>query len=796
MFVASLNLKEVSYVEVLEARLALTEKLLHKASSSQLSTETGNSSAPSGSSAWSKDSPVLNHTKSSVGISDPALGPGVEVAAISIRTINDPPPVPEGDDLAFVDLVKNIEDLSITNHTERFMGKSSGALFVKAAVQLKEGYTTDESDWGSRRMEYWTSAPWQKAIRQQSKPSYIFPQPDVISDLIGLYFENSNIYLPLLHRPTFERAVTDDLHLHDHKFGANLLLVCTVASRFSNDPRVFDAGAPLECGWKYFSQVSPTVEEVLFATPTLYDLQNYCLAIQFLEASGPQANWSLIGMGIRAAQEVGAHRRQPGTRPTVESELWKRAFWVLVSYDRITSCTLGRPCALQHDDFDIDLPTECDDEYWEPADPSQAFRQPPGKPSRITFFNAFLRLNNILGFSLRILYSLNKAKAQFAVRDDAWEEHLVAELDSALNKWVDLIPAHLRWDPNRADPVFFRQSTALYSSYYFLQMTIHRPFIPMVRQAAPTALPSLAICTNAARSCAHVADVSCRRMGGTPVVIILPPMAIAGVVLLLNVWSVKRTGLAPHMNTTIAEVHKCMRAIRVCESRWQSAGLFWDILHELANVGQVPLPTPSPPGQSQMPESEATDIAKSAPKRRREHDEGNGDGPRYTESHEPLFQYTGAGASDPFAFADAPFAWVGAPPASTLPMYSTDLGRLPIYDSSSHGRPGGEPPTPQGQSTQYPSQPDWTVPGFVASGSSQSAFDPLASVVQGGTSAEDIFSMIDNDAMAMWVNAPTSLGCVWIACGFSFLVPGHLRLIFVYRVNEWGTYFSHMNENN
>jgi hypothetical protein len=49
------------------------------------------------------------------------------------------------------------------------------------------------------------------------------------------------------------------------------------------------------------------------------------------------------------AQEVGAHRRQTGSH-TVEAELWRRAFWVLISYDRTVSCALGRPCAMQYDE--------------------------------------------------------------------------------------------------------------------------------------------------------------------------------------------------------------------------------------------------------------------------------------------------------------------------------------------------------------------------------------------------------------------------------------------------------------
>ncbi|KAJ6603490.1 hypothetical protein DFH09DRAFT_899313, partial [Mycena vulgaris] len=218
--------------------------------------------------------------------------------------------------------------------------------------------------------------------------------------------------------------------------------------------------------------------------------------------------------------------------------------------------------------FDIDLPTECDDEYWEHEDPEQAFLQPPGTPSCVAFFNSFLRLNNILAFSLRILELLaQQGQGATGGAGPQWEEHLVVEFDSALNKWIESIPEHLRWDPHREDLTFFRQSVALYCGSYHVQMTTHRPFIPMLRQAAPTALPSPAICTNAARSCSHVADVSCRRMNGTPAILLLPSLTTACVVLLLNVRSTKRTGLAPYMNTTITEVHKCMVAIRVCEER-------------------------------------------------------------------------------------------------------------------------------------------------------------------------------------------------------------------------------------
>ena len=76
---------------------------------------------------------------------------------------------------------------------------------------------------------------------------------------------------------------------------------------------------------------------------------------------------------------------------------------VLVTLDRFISSALGRPCAIHDEDFDLDLPIECDDEYWTNEDPTQAWKQPPGKPSVVAYFNCILRLNQILAFALRTI---------------------------------------------------------------------------------------------------------------------------------------------------------------------------------------------------------------------------------------------------------------------------------------------------------------------------------------------------------------------------------------------------------
>lgn len=55
--------------------------------------------------------------------------------------------------------------------------------------------------------------------------------------------------------------------------------------------------------------------------------------------------------------------------------------------------------------FDLDMLVECDEEYWEHPDPEQAFKQPPGIPSRAAYWIATMKLTDILGFAHRTIVS-------------------------------------------------------------------------------------------------------------------------------------------------------------------------------------------------------------------------------------------------------------------------------------------------------------------------------------------------------------------------------------------------------
>ncbi|KAJ7304700.1 fungal-specific transcription factor domain-containing protein [Mycena albidolilacea] len=719
-----------SYLEM-QAQLEHSEALVRQLRAELANAHFANSSSTTLSTSASNSPPETDKASgSNTDFDMPTAMLNIMRATLDSLTL--PKPLHE-EDLAEVGIADKFENLSMSadtgGHSHRFLGKSSGIGLVNAALNFKKDVNGDRypeqslgdhskrhaDTWTSRRLRYWTWKPLDTGGPMRRAFAFMFPSYPLMSELIDLYFTHSNMYLPLLHRPTFERSVAKGLHLRDDGFAGTLLLVCAIASRWSMDPATAEKG--LECGWEWFDQV-PLAGNRLLSRPTLYDLQHYCLAALFLEASSmPQAWWTLVGVGLRLAQDIGVHRRKGAVEvPTVESELYKRAFWVLLYLERTFSCSLGRTCSVEYDEFDIDPLIECDDEFWE--HPTHPFQQPAGVPSRVTFFNILMRLNHILSFCLRMMYSLRKVPA-LCPFTDAWLEDAVADMDSALNKWRGQIPGHLRWDSTRKDPVFFDQSVVLLKS-------------------APTALPSLAACTSAARACATLVDIQRQRTGNVTTILNLNAAFTSGLILLLKILSGMRTGMLPDSSRDMVHVHNCMEIVRMYEDRWQNAGML-DTLAELASVGRLPHPnsqTPAGPN-SHSPYHNINRTGERASGQYADHPPSADDatsiflGPQSSsQSFDPPLQFHAPYAPGPY-YADG----VGADPGMLQFVPSS-------FDSSVPFQSG----TFQREEMLYP--------------------DPA----QASRELESMM-IIDSDAMAVWTNAP--MGLV---------------------VDDWGAYFSNFNE--
>ncbi|THU82328.1 hypothetical protein K435DRAFT_844426 [Dendrothele bispora CBS 962.96] len=604
-------------------------------------------------------------------------------------------------------------------------GDEEEETIMEPGLKPAQAFRTSLSEWkhlffSVRRPRFWDEKDedtrgcfeFGKLSSASSFPTYTFPSPTHLRSLIITYFTQYNVYLPLLHRPTFERAVfEEELHLRDKTFGALVLVVCAIATCGSGGQGVEEEkeddvgrrtrqgerkrereGQRKGLGWEWLQQIP--IERFVFGQPiSLHLMQMLCLYTYHLQGICPHSDtaWVLSGIAIRLAQAAGLHRRKsssssrgfkagpsPGTdaktngggeRPTnasgpglgpshtAESELWKRVFWVLIFMDTFISSWFGRPRAISWHDFDIEPLIECDDEYWpgEPAtlststvspqaqdglklpDSSQkAFVQPPGKPSLISFWTCTTRMLKIIAYMQKTIYAIRKSdigqKHPISAMD--YHKQAVTDLDSALNQWLDSVPQHLQWSTtsssssslsssSSSSQIFFNQSTLLYTLYYWVQIQVHRRFIPRpstgpsggsgggVVSSSYELYPCLTICTNAARSCLRVVETSCKRNFGGLFATAHFPFSLfnAALILIINLWKgIQNIDSEPvpkvqlrsktdvvDVHKEMADIYKCVDLMRLCEASYPISGRLIDVLNTLIAATNYLPPSPSGP---------------------------------------------------------------------------------------------------------------------------------------------------------------------------------------------------------
>ncbi|KAF9482141.1 hypothetical protein BDN70DRAFT_853837 [Pholiota conissans] len=602
---------QASYIRNLEERLERMERSFQEANmrpdneptreGSTASEETHHSSPSAGGTSSSKSAVDAAYSK------HPALKSIIAKFEPGSPNLSPSDDSSEVEDLAHVALTESMNQLSIANMEHRYFGQASAFMFLKQTSTVKSEITgaPDKLDPKTfRRPLYWDIRPWELNLATSNEPVYVYPAEDLLKTLVLIYFEKVNLIYPILHEPTFRKMLSEKQHLWDTSFGMTVLLVCANASRYSSDPRAMlpGDGSGLSSGWHWFSQV-PIHRNPLFYKSTIYDLQYFVLASLYLTSTSvPHTAWTVLGLAMRIAQEKGIHRRQGNNqKPTVEGELRKRAFWCMVGLDRVVASFLGRPCIMQDEDFDVDYPVECDDEYWETEDPDQAFKQPPGKPCKIASFICNLKICEIIAVTLKTLYSTKKFKVTSGQRGDEWERLVVLQLDSSMNKWKDTLPQHLSWEPiGERETMFFDQAVNLHALYYYTQVLIHRPFLT---KKSVLSFPSLAMCTNAARSCGKLLE-TVQDKPAAPYNLIIAAFS-TGLVLVLNLWGHQRSGLFNRPSSELEGLQRCNNLLKECEKRYRIAGRFRDMLEAISSFDDfqpiASTPYVSPPNVSYQP---------------------------------------------------------------------------------------------------------------------------------------------------------------------------------------------------
>ena len=524
--------------------------------------------------------------------------------------------------------------LDIKDTPWRFHGKASPHHLLLTFREIR--YTNGSSDDSllagiqkNMRKEYWRVPEWEAVIASENLHPIdysIWPEDDLARVLVASYFESTNFHLPLLNRTIFERQYASGLYKTNHDFAKVCLMVFANGARYVDDERVYwpvndavseegkerlrtdqDGTRKYSAGWIYLRALL-IMGKSLMQGPNLYDFQCQVLFCVFLHGSAvPHLTWLCSGMGLRAAQEIGIHVRSILIHADpIERALFNRAFWCLYHIDRINCAGIGRSVALQDCDFDADYPIAVGDEYWDTGDPERNFKQPEdaGLPEVVAFIH-LLKLDHIIGAALRTIYAINKTPEHRA--DFNGQRAIVVELDSALNSWADAVPDGLRWDPTRADQQLFEHSAVLYAHYYYCQILVHRPFIPTPKNPNAIGLPSLAICSNASRSICNILDAVLRRgrqRGSLPGralnINFLLPAWIAAVVLLITIYSGKQQ--TQERERAIADVKRCISAMKEMELTFRLAGKLTDILMETSTEAQSLGDTPPQQGRKRTHE--------------------------------------------------------------------------------------------------------------------------------------------------------------------------------------------------
>ena len=182
--------------------------------------------------------------------------------------------------------------------------------------------------------------------------------------------------------------------------------------------------------------------------------------------------WNTLGLAIRIGQGIGlhvdsthkaSHKRTTHQPKLVEQELRRRAWYSMYVLDRLLALQLGRPMAIQEEDFAVLLPSReeinsYDDhidalspqsndlEHNVIADQSQIPEQalsslPIHQPSAMDYLLHVIQFSHILGQVSRQLYH----PTQIEFSPEAMLP-TTRSLNATLLDWKEALPEHLRFD--------------------------------------------------------------------------------------------------------------------------------------------------------------------------------------------------------------------------------------------------------------------------------------------------------------------------------------------------------------
>lgn len=282
----------------------------------------------------------------------------------------------------------------------------------------------------------------------------------------------------------------------------------------------------------------------------------------YLYHGDPQLAWPICGNGLRIAQALNLHRRQPSkTSQTPDlddavqraEETRKRCWWAVYEIETFCSMLYGFPLSINDVDCDIELlnpyPLRSHHSSWTSKDWRKT-----GQATLLSYKYSMVTLSIIVKSALTELYGLrqglptNRGSAEFNASRLQTMVTTVSSLDSRLQTWYQSLPRRLKIDDKRNAPstdilstrpsadeatqsdnafeehLFQLQALALKLAFENARILVHRPLLSYKMVVHPQASGGLSVSQQTPLSDPfRVAVLACRdaaleisRVGTTP----------------------------------------------------------------------------------------------------------------------------------------------------------------------------------------------------------------------------------------------------------------------------------------
>ncbi|KAG0227092.1 hypothetical protein BGW42_003150, partial [Actinomortierella wolfii] len=401
-----------------------------------------------------------------------------------------------------------LEDTSFV----RYLGNSSGIDLLHKSQMLKNGSLLVPM---KLKEHYEWMIEIENALRQEEEQTALPPR-DIADHLIEIYFARIHPLLPILPKASFLRQYRS---ADPEKRPPVVLLTAmfALASCFSDHPEIVRDNDDNESfGDVYFARAKRLVDfEYEMPRPSAVQALLLMTVYRLTNARCGGRVWVMLGMAIRMCQDMGMHRNSARWHlPPGEAEIRKRLWWSCYIMDRWISASMGRPCAIQDIDCDVDFPST-EEEEWVDADGNAASprdnnvigKSEPSFPLR--YFVENIKLAQILGEILHRIYSATTRN-----QNPNQVSTIVSELDTKLTKWLLALPPDLRCNHQSiaaGTTKLDRWVAAINISYYTVLILLHRPFMvptSLTKSKLSESLPSFNICVSAANSITFLAEAS------------------------------------------------------------------------------------------------------------------------------------------------------------------------------------------------------------------------------------------------------------------------------------------------